>query len=106
MLAYTLGRAVVAVGSEGLAGSPADTLEKLLEKLPRGSVLVTDAEFSSRRCLELLLEKLEEDAVTGFLVRANRRRHKLWERLEREPYGVPRARQIRGPRTVRLARPA
>ncbi|RLE95583.1 MAG: hypothetical protein DRJ55_01580 [Thermoprotei archaeon] len=90
LVAYTPGRAVIAVGPEGPAESPADTLEKLLEELPRGSVLVADAEFSSRRCLELLLEKLDEGALAGFLVRANRRWHaELWERLGREPYGVP-----------------
>jgi len=90
LVAYTPGRAVIAVGPEGPADSLADTLEKLLEELPRGSVLVADAEFSSRRCLELLLEKLDEGALAGFLVRANRRWHaELWERLEHEPYGAP-----------------
>lgn len=107
LVAYTPGRTAVAVGPEGLADSPADTLEKLLEELPRGSVPVADAEFSGRRCLELLLEKLKEGALAGFLVRANRRWHaELWgEARERVPRRS-RARRIREPRTVRLARPA
>ena len=53
--------------ARGAGGLPADTLEKLLEELPRGSVLVADAEFSSRRCLELLLEKARRRRVGGLL---------------------------------------
>ena len=90
LTAYRPGQLAIAAGSQELDESPAEVLEKLLDELPRGSVLVADAEFSSSACLKLLLEKYGEGALAGFLVRANKQWHrKLWERLGRESYGVP-----------------
>ena len=90
LVAYRPGQLAVAAGPQAPGEAPDEVLEKLLDRLPRGSVPVADAEFSSAACLKHLLEKLDEGALVGFLVRANRQWHaELWERLEREPYGVP-----------------
>jgi len=90
LVAYMPGQLAAAAGPQAPGEAPDEVLEKLLDELPRGSVLVADAEFSSAACLEKMLGKLDKGELAGFLVRANKQWHrKLWERLEREPYGVP-----------------
>jgi len=73
LVLYSPGRLAVAAGLRNAFRGLDELLREALRLARPGSVLVADAEFSSRKCMRVLLEALDAGLIAGFLVRANRR---------------------------------
>ncbi len=64
-----------------------DLLQELLQRAGSGRVFVSDAEFSSKECLEELWKGIDQNLIVGFVVRGNPRWHRVLYRFKGSAVG-------------------
>ena len=90
LVAYSPGRLAVLVGLETMSTDREELYKSMLAKAPRGSVVVADAEFSSKPAMGALLDAVDEGSIRGFVVKANRRWwSRAWEAVRQARRGSP-----------------
>ena len=90
LVAYSPGRLAVLVGLETMSTDKEELYKSMLAKAPRGSVVVADAEFSSKAGLGALLDAADRGLIRGFVVKASRRWWGgAWEAVRQARRGTP-----------------
>ncbi|MFW6117309.1 MAG: hypothetical protein ACOC6G_01830 [Thermoproteota archaeon] len=87
VLAAATGRVVCYLAHMSMLDFKEDLLHDLLQRAGCGRVFVSDAEFSSKECVRMLWEAVDQGLITGFVVRGNPRWHRVLYRFQGLPVG-------------------
>jgi hypothetical protein len=87
ILAAASGKVICYLAPMSMLEFKEDLLRDLLHRAGSGRIFVSDAEFSSKRCLEELWEAVDRGVIPGFVVRGNPRWHRVLYRFQGLPVG-------------------
>jgi len=87
VLAAASGRVICYLAHMSMLEFKEDLLRDLLKREGSGRVFVSDAEFSSKECLEELWEGVDHGLIAGFVVRGNSRWQRVLYRFKGSPVG-------------------
>jgi hypothetical protein len=87
VLAAASGRVICYLAHMSMLEFKEDLLEDLIERAGSGRVFVSDAEFSSKECLDRLWGGVDRSLIKGFVVRGNPRWQRVLYRFKGSPVG-------------------
>jgi len=87
VLAAASGRVICYLAHMSMLEFKEDLLRDLLQRAGSGRVFVSDAELSSKECLEELWGGIDQGLIKGFVVRGNPRWHRVLYRFKGSPMG-------------------
>jgi len=88
ILAAASGKVICYLAPISMLEFKEDLLRDLLQREGSGRVFVSDAEFSSKECLEELWKGVGQGLIEGFVVRGNPRWHRVLYRFRGSPPGL------------------
>lgn len=87
VLGASSGRVICYLAHMSMLEFKEDLLKDLLQRAGYGRAFVSDAEFSSKECLEELWAGVDKGLITGFVVRGNPRWHRILYRFKGSSMG-------------------
>jgi len=87
VLAAASGKVICYLAHMSMLEFKEDLLEDLIERAGSGRVFVSDAEFSSKECLDRLWGGVDRSLIEGFVVRGNPRWQRVLYRFKGSPVG-------------------